>query len=686
MARRGRRVGAVLVLCACLSLWTSTIAAAQPARADGAGPHQRIAGAASGTVITLDGQHTGPVFDGVGAISGGGGNSRLLIDYPPAQRRQILNYLFGPGGADLQLLKLEIGGDADSSDGAEPSVEHSQGSIDCDSGYEWWLAEQAVARDPAIKLYGLQWAAPGWVGSIWDKDDTSYVIDWLNCARSHHLTITYLGGWNEHGYNIAWYEDMRAALNANGYRSVQIVADDAHPTENPYDPASAWADATAAAGNPAFKATIGVLAGHDTCDSPTDGYHCFATAAARKLGRPLWESELGAMDANTGAADMVRSINNGYIQAGITGYLEWPLMDSMPPGLPYENRGLVTADQPWSGNYMVNRMTWAIAQTTQFTEPGWRHLAGANRAIGDSGTYNSYEAPNKRDWSLVAENTSHFTGQHVAAQKITVHVTGGLTTSVVHVWATNLWSADPATWFVRKAAIHPKAGVFSYTIPAGDVVSFTSTTGQSHYQAGSPPAAAPLKQPYQASADGSAEATYLASLEGAFSYEPCLGGASGDCIGQLADQQPVWWQVPTAGLPTPYAIVGSSTWANYTVSARVLFTPSGGTVSLIGRYGSQGGDAALFTGYEFDLQANGQWHITRNSNVAAPQVLTSGSVAALAPDVWYTISFTLNGPHLSAAIDGTTVGHQVTNSRWTEGLAGIGSSWNLVQFDGLTVS
>ncbi len=73
-------------------------------------------------------------------------------------------YLFGPGGADLQVLKLEIGGDAAQSDGSEPSVERSAGQIDCTSGYDWWLAGQAVARDPHITLMGLQWSAPGWIG------------------------------------------------------------------------------------------------------------------------------------------------------------------------------------------------------------------------------------------------------------------------------------------------------------------------------------------------------------------------------------------------------------------------------------------------------------------------------------------------------------------------------------------
>src|SRR5215469_11770406 len=116
------------------------------------------AASVSVTSITINGKRAGAVFDGIGAISGGGGNSRYLIDYPATPRAKILNYLFGRGGAELQMLKLEIGGDANSSDGSEPSVEHAFRQIDCQSGYEWWLAEQAHARDPRIKLYGLQWA------------------------------------------------------------------------------------------------------------------------------------------------------------------------------------------------------------------------------------------------------------------------------------------------------------------------------------------------------------------------------------------------------------------------------------------------------------------------------------------------------------------------------------------------
>ena len=71
--------------------------------------------------VTVDGASAGRTFDGIGALSAGA-SSRLLIDYPEPQRSQILDYLFKSGyGASLQILKAEIGGDTNSTDGTEPS-------------------------------------------------------------------------------------------------------------------------------------------------------------------------------------------------------------------------------------------------------------------------------------------------------------------------------------------------------------------------------------------------------------------------------------------------------------------------------------------------------------------------------------------------------------------------------------
>ena len=76
-------------------------------------------------------------FDGIGAISGGGATSKLLIDYPTKQRDEVLDLLFKPGfGASLSLLKVEIGGDGQATEGTESSHMHTATDEAYDRGYE----------------------------------------------------------------------------------------------------------------------------------------------------------------------------------------------------------------------------------------------------------------------------------------------------------------------------------------------------------------------------------------------------------------------------------------------------------------------------------------------------------------------------------------------------------------------
>jgi len=64
----------------------------------------------------------GRTFDGIGGLSGGGATSRLLVNYEEPYRSQILDFLFKPNfGASLQILKVEIGGDGQSTEGTEHS-------------------------------------------------------------------------------------------------------------------------------------------------------------------------------------------------------------------------------------------------------------------------------------------------------------------------------------------------------------------------------------------------------------------------------------------------------------------------------------------------------------------------------------------------------------------------------------
>ncbi len=110
------------------------------------------------TSIALNGSGSGRAFDGIRAISGGGGNSHLLIDYPEPYRSQILDYLFKPNyGANLHILKVEVGGDTNSTDGSESSFMHT--------AYINWPLIAAIYLNLPYNTVGLMAANQPWLGN-----------------------------------------------------------------------------------------------------------------------------------------------------------------------------------------------------------------------------------------------------------------------------------------------------------------------------------------------------------------------------------------------------------------------------------------------------------------------------------------------------------------------------------------
>ncbi len=311
------------------------------------------------TSITINGASGGRTFDGVGAISGGGGNSRLLIDYPEPQRSQILDYLFKPGtGAALQFLKVEVGGDTNSTSGSEPSIEHSRGVINCSAGYEWWLMQQAKARNPSIKFVGLPWGAPGWIGNgtFLSTDMINYLVSWLDCAKQNNVPVDYLtAAQNEHTWGVDWTISLRNALNAAGDTGVKIIVGDQLSPN--------WVGADQVQSNPTFAGAVDVLSAHYPCGYLGPQSNCPASASATASGKVLWASENGSQDFNGGATELARGINRGYIDGKMTAYLNWNLIAAITPNIPWPTVGLMLANQPWSGNYAVGKDLWASTAT-----------------------------------------------------------------------------------------------------------------------------------------------------------------------------------------------------------------------------------------------------------------------------------------------------------------------------------
>jgi hypothetical protein len=577
-----------------------------------------------------------------------------------------------------------VGGDTNSTDGSEASFMHTATDQNFNRGYEWWLMQQAKTRNPNIKLYGLAWGAPGWIGTtgapvwdpnnrIWSQDMVNYYIAWIKGAKSqYNLTIDYIGGWNERGYNRQFYEALHAAIQSNGLSTKVVGAD------------SDWGVADAMISDPSFNASIDIVGVHYPCTGGDGGSatSCPNTSNARNLGKPLWASENGSQDENSGATAMARAINRGYIDGLMTAYINWPLIAAIYPNLPYNTVGLMVANQPWSGSYSVGKQTWVTAHTTQFTQPGWHYLDRASGYLGNNsgnGSYVTIKSPNSSDYSVIIE-----TVDANASQTVSFQISNGLSTGTVYVWATNLRSSNASDYFVQQSSITPSGNAYSITLQPGYVYTLSTTTGQGKGTVLGPPTAG-LALPYSDSFDSytdNQEARYFSDQNGSFEIVAAGGGRSGKVMRQMCPLAPHSWDSGS----NPYSLFGDLSWTNYTVTCDVLLEQST-AVQLMGRVGTQQGFApANINAYYLQVSDSGAWSILKNAAGGSFSTIRSGNVAALGTNSWHTLSLGFSGSTITAMIDGSTVG-TATDSSYSSGQVGIGvNGWQNVQFDNFSVT
>ncbi|MEI8122621.1 MAG: discoidin domain-containing protein [bacterium] len=638
---------------------------------------------AADPVVTIDGKDKGRTFDGIGALSAGA-SSRLLIDYPEPQRSEILDYLFKPNfGAALQINKVEIGGDMNSTDGSEPSHMRTKDDENYNRGYEWWLMVESKKRNPEVKLCGLEWGAPNWINpvknSVWTPENITFILKWVEGAKKHHnLTIDYLGGWNERAGDPAWFIQLRQSLDKAGHKEIQIVADDHFK----------WNVGKVMGTNPEYAAAVQILGTHypttivgkETADN---------LSAALKTGKPLWGSEIGSAHYNNGAGRLAKLYNQGYIGSKMTAFINWSTIWSVLEGLPYSGCGLMLANTPWSGHYEVGKSIWATAHTTQFAQPGWQYLDQACGYFGGdakNGSYVTLVSPNHKDFSLIAE-----TIEAKSPQSATFTVGGGLSTSVLHGWKTNLRSNKTEDWFIKQADLSPKDGSFTVTIEPGYIYSLTTTTGQAKGVTSPPPSAMlalPYIEDFQQYNIGTTP-KYFSDQHGTFEVAQATGGRQGKCLRQMVTTKPIYWNSDA----DPATLIGDPLWKNYRVSSDVLLEQPG-YVDLVGRMlGSKIQNRV--TGYHLRLTDKGHWSLfvvynPKDKEKTAPsdKELASGELPAAAGiGKWHKLNLAFAGSQITASIDDAVVADKISDDTFSSGLVGLQANrWQTAQFMNFSVA
>lgn len=627
------------------------------------------------TRVSLDANASGRTFDGIGALSAGA-STRLLVDYPEAQRSQILDYLFKPNyGAALQHLKVEVGADVNSTDGSEPSHMRSPSDRNYTRGYEWWLMQEAVKRNPDIILDVLPWGAPGWIGNgkLYSADMAGYMADFIDGAKKQYgLTIAYAGIWNEKEYDSEYVKTLKRVLREHHLNTKVVCCDDYYGQHQ-------WKIAEQMREDGELAAAVDVIGVH--YPQTQDGAMT-TTQAARVAGRPLWSSEdqpnpgSGPILQRTwpiGGRVLASTYNRNYLEGAMTNTQIWSPVTSYYDNLAAPNSGLMYANTPWSGYYDVQSTIWVTAHTTQFAKPGWKYLDAASGHLPDRGTYVTLKSPNGKDWSMIAETIS-------AKRPQTLRITpsNGLRNSVVYVWETNAGKT-----FEKVADLRARSGEFTVTLDPDSLYTLTTTTGQSKGTA-QPPVNAPFPFPYRDDFEktpASQAAKFLSDQDGAFEAQPCRG-RSGQCLEQVIERKPIPW----GPLPDPFTMAGDANWSDYTLGADVLFG-NAGEVALSGRIDSADvfadKNARWPSAYVFELKRDGGWMLLNCQYKHAPQILASGATRMDAK-AWHRVELVFHGKSITANLDGKALA-TVQDGTHMAGMIAIGTDWGTAKFDNLAV-
>jgi galactosylceramidase len=704
-------------------------------------------------VITINPDMPGRIYEGTGALSAGA-SSRLLIDYPEPQRSQILDYLFKPQyGASLNHLKVEIGGDVNSTCGTESSHQHVRGDESFERGYEWWLMKEAKKRNPDIKLDVLAWGAPAWIGGghYYSEDMLDYVSRFLIGAKKiQGLDIDYVGIWNERPYNVKYIKSLRRQLDRYKIKTRIVAADEIR---------SYYICRDMLKDPELFKAidVVGTHYAHGQGAQLYNGKSVYEEYGqqykiiwkeALDTNKPIWSLEDGpwAEDWN-GARGIIKVLTRNYIDAKMVKTIFWSLLTAYHDNIAISASGLMKANTPWSGHYILKPALWAVAHLTQFATPGWIYLeGGANGYLENGGSYVSLISKDKHDMSIVLESVDSKTDEDIDFKLL-----GDYAEKSFHVW-----HSDSLHQFVCESEVlTPSDGVLKFHVSKGSMYTLTTLEGQRKGDTSIViPAASSFSLPYKDDFEH-----YKAGRLPKFTSD--IAG-----VFEVADfdNHKVLKQVtPTRGIEwaaslnaEPFTVIGDYSLTDYTIKMDVRLEKKGQHAYVMGRIPSiVQGQVLPPMGYWLRLSTLGRYELystlpaenngaapfreswkesndffkeTANSKIISSQelkkwpqeridmfeglceamnqvkgvndivlVLYSNNAYQIYPlkklaygrlpfpvGKWNKVSLQFKGSRISSAVNGKKL-FDVTDDKYTAGMAGFGTGWHEGMFDNLEI-
>ncbi|MCI1858811.1 MAG: hypothetical protein LKI80_11705 [Sporolactobacillus sp.] len=400
-------------------------------------------------------------FKGFGYISCNN-SSRLLLDYKwehPDVYRQLLTLLFGGPAPLLNMVKIEMGVDANTSSGTEPATMRSADeAANVYRGAGWQLIADVKEINPNVKTAILRWGEPGWIRPDWQAmhrdgaiktrafeamyqwykqsiiaayETYGYLIDYIDPDRNENKRA--MVDW------LKWFA-RRLAADSDGfpadfpvkaYQNIKLIAADQNYETN-------FGDAMVADGE--LRELIPAVGYHyNTDDGPEKPF----TKLADEYNKEVWYSEGIApmtfaryrVNNSSGQGiggrfsilDVANRLLKSYDQSRRSLYLFQPAVAAYYSGVNYSHKELICAQEPWSGYLDVDDAGIAmIRHFTDFAVSGWTDGADGDRVwryvtsacySGVGGTenldqdterpsYMTLAAPDGSDYSVVIVNDS----------------------------------------------------------------------------------------------------------------------------------------------------------------------------------------------------------------------------------------------------------------------------------------
>jgi hypothetical protein len=471
----------------------------------------------------------GLTFKGFGVLSGNS-TSALLMDYKaeyPDQYWKMMRILFGGAHPIMNMVKIEMGNDHNTSTGPEACTmrtENEYPNVEHEPGFQ--LAADAKRLNPNVRVCILRWCAPSWANNN-DKIYKWYKNTVLAVYRKYGYMVNYINpGVNESKADVNWTKQFASEIKSDATGFISDGKNQGFQSSKEEelfhqiktvisDEASVGSFGGSMMSDETLRNAVDVAGYHY---SPEDDGSGNFKKLAETYDKEVWNSEAQAtfsnsadrpndnvVDGNTATGgsgiggngsslEMANTIIKGYMHSRRTEFIYQPAISSFYEGGQYSSKELINACNPWSGYIYYDVALDVLEHFSQFSKTGWENsdntagiwrfitsasqttASGTNPVNGRNGepNYVTLASPDKKDFSTVIVNDSAKTQKYrIKAEDMNLG-----SDAAMEVWETRA-ADDGQTYdanykkFIEN--LQPdQDGYYTYTVKPWSVVTMTT--------------------------------------------------------------------------------------------------------------------------------------------------------------------------------------------------------------------